>query len=126
MPGYPPEEGDDRFVSRRELEQRLIALRELLHQKERSNAAALELQAIENRRRLDELNHAHSIAQDNWARSLPRETFASFQSEWDKWRSEVNGNINTFRGGLALLRFIGLAGLLAFLMELLHLAGITK
>lgn len=122
----PTDDTPDGIVSRRELELRLTALRELLDTKERAHTKALELQAIENARRLGELNHAHQVAQDNWSRSLPRETFASFQSEWDKWRSEVNENINTFRGGLALLRFIGLAGILAFLMEVLRLAGVTK
>ncbi len=120
------EEGDDRFVSRRELEHRLIALRELLDQREVGHSRALDLQANEYMRRMNELNHAHQQAQENWARSLPRETFASFQSEWDKWRSEVNASLNSFQGGLSLLRFIGLAGLLAFVIELFRLAGITK
>lgn len=121
-----PDEGEERSVSRRELEHRLTALRELLDTKDRAHARALELQANENARRLAELNHAHLQAQENWSRSLPRETFASFQSEWDKWRAEVNENINTFRGGLALLRFVGIAGILAFLMEILHLSGMIK
>ena len=120
------EEGDDRFVSRRELEHRLIALRELLDQREVGHSRALELQAREYMRRMDELNHAHTQAQENWARSLPRETFTNFVDQWDKWRVTVNEQINQFQGGLALLRFVGLAGMLAFLMELLRLTGITK
>ena len=120
------EEGDDRFVSRRELEQRLRSMRELLRTEAELHSKALELQAAEYKRRLDELNHAHQQAQENWARSLPRETFASFQSEWDKWRAEVNDNISAFRGGIALLRFVGFAGLLALAMELLRLTGVTR
>jgi multidrug resistance efflux pump len=126
MPGYPSEEGDDRFVSRRELEQRLRALRELQATKNELHAKALELQATEYARRMDELNHAHKLAEENWARSLPRETFANFVDQWDKWRADVNDNISAFRGGMALLRFIGMAGLLALAMELLRLTGITK
>jgi hypothetical protein len=116
----------DVLVSRRELELRLVALRELLDAKESAFAKALELQAAEYARRMNELNHAHQQAQENWARSLPRETFANFTDQWDKWRVEVNDNISSFRGGLSLLRFVGMAGLLALLMELLRLTGITK
>jgi hypothetical protein len=120
---HPP---PDSLVSRRELELRLTALRELLDSREHAFSKALELQAAEYSRRMAELNHAHQQAQDNWARSLPRETFSNFVDQWDKWRSDVNASINAAQGGLSLLRFIGLAGMLAFLMELLRLTGVTK
>ena len=116
----------DVLVSRRELELRLVALRELLDARESAFAKALELQAAEYARRMNELNHAHQQAQENWARSLPRETFANHLGEWDKWRTEVNNSISSFRGAVALLRFIGVAGILALLMELLRLGGISK
>ncbi len=120
------EEGDDRSVSRRELEHRLVALRELLDSREEHHRRALDLQAAEVSRRLAELNHAHQQAQENWARSLPRETFAQVQEDLDKWRTDVNQKISGAIGAIALLRFLGLAGALALLMALLRIAGLTK
>jgi len=120
------EEGDDRSVSRRELEHRLVALRELLDSREEHHRRALDLQAAEVSRRLAELNHAHQQAQENWARSLPRETFASVQADLEKWRAGVDKSINGAVGAIALLRFLGLAGALALLMALLRIAGLTK
>ena len=116
----------DVLVSRRELELRLVALRELLDARENAFAKALELQATEYARRMNELNHAHQQAQENWARSLPRETFSAFVDQWDKWRVDVNDNISAFRGAVALLRFVGIAGVLALLMELLRLSGVSR
>jgi len=120
------EEGDDRFVSRRELQHRLVALRELLDSREAAYTKALELQAVENQRRLAELNHAHQQAQENWARSLPRETFAGYVEQAEKWREEVNKSISAAQGAIGLLRFLGFVGVLALLMALLRLAGATR
>jgi hypothetical protein len=51
--------------------------------------------SIELARRLDELNHAHKTAMENWARSLPRELFDSFIGEWNKWRSSIDTTLIT-------------------------------
>src|SRR5688500_11528006 len=90
-----PTEATD-VVTLRELEQRLSAMqklidertryeREILSTRENSIKEAMELAAIETKRRLDELNHAHQMAAENWARSLPREMFHQWEAEHAKW-----------------------------------------
>jgi hypothetical protein len=100
------------------------------------------LQATENLRRLDVLNHAHEEAAANWARTLPREMFDSWVKDHDKWRAEVvtrsdlasieaevrahTQALNRFQGATWLLGFGGFAGVIAFLLALLRLAGLVR
>ncbi len=91
---------DARTVSLREFEQRHKELRSELctaiaHEKAMRETVTEKLEearglnAREVLRRLDELNHAHAQAMENWARSLPRELFDQWQREYEKWRGEV-------------------------------------
>jgi len=55
----------------------------------RSDERALAVATEELHRRLESLNHAHREAVENWARTLPRETFSQFEREVLKWREEA-------------------------------------
>jgi hypothetical protein len=113
-------------------------------------AKAVEIQAIETLRRLDELNHAHATAMENWRTSLPRELFEQWRDEHAKWKETVNTamalgaqvHANTARvesriatietvankltGALYLLTAMGVAGVLAFILGIARLAGVLK
>ena len=115
-----------KYLTRREFKIHLGYLREIRVVKEMAQKLALDLQAVENARRLDVLNHAHEDAVKAAAMTVPRETFDNKIGEIDKWRTEVRDTLSNFNGGLTLLRFVGFAGLLAFLLQLLHLSGVTK
>ncbi len=127
-------------------EQKMTHLRELLTLHIQSTAEADRLSSDEIARRLDELNHAHSEARENWSRSLPRELFESTVKEWDKWRSGVDamavlsqsqsaetGNLDQrvlrleaaahkVSGALILIGLMGAAGVIAFAMALLRVS----
>jgi predicted ArsR family transcriptional regulator len=113
-------------------------------------AKALGIQAIETLRRLDELNHAHDTAMENWRQSLPRELFEQFREDHAKWKETVNTamalgaqvHANTSRvesrivtietiankltGALILLGAMGVAGVIAFFLGVARLAGVLK
>jgi hypothetical protein len=113
-------------------------------------AKAVEIQAIETLRRLDELNHAHALAAKNWQQSLPRELFEQWRDDHSKWKETVNtamalgaqvhantsrvesriGTIETMAnklsGALILLGAMGVAGVLALLLGVARLAGVLK
>jgi hypothetical protein len=113
-------------------------------------AKAVEIQAIETLRRLDELNHAHARAMENWRQSLPRELFEQWREDHSKWKETVNTamalgaqvHANTSRvesrittietvankltGALYLLGAMGVAGVLAFILGIARLAGVLK
>lgn len=76
-PGMPPS-------LREYLEQRLDYERTLVAEKFLSVNRALELQAKEYERRLQELNHAHAIAKEKEKDTLPREIFYAFRDEYEK------------------------------------------
>lgn len=59
-------------------------------------AKALELDSTETKRRLDELNHAHATAMENWRTSLPRELFEEWKSEHVRWKDEVTAALTKF------------------------------
>lgn len=61
----------------------------LLEQKLFLEKDALNLQKDEYARRLNELNHAHKIAEDNWQKTLPRESFDIWKDEFNKWKADV-------------------------------------
>lgn len=111
---------------------------------------ALALQASEYSRRLEDLNHAHRTAMENWAQSLPREMFDQWKDEHSKWRDAVSTSITTLTplgpavhaisdrisgletmankitGALILLGVMGLSGVLALALGLARLAGVLK
>lgn len=148
-------------VSLRELEQRLEAIeklmnertryeREILSTRENSLKEALQLADVETKRRLDELNHAHELAAQNWARSLPREMFEQWKEEFSKWRDGVTRALtksepyaeglaslsqrlttienasNKVAGAFVLLGIMGLSGVLALILGLARLAGMLQ
>ncbi len=89
------------YVQLREFEQRIQELkdliasevkheRELREAKQASIGTANTLALNEIDRRLGELNHAHAQAMENWARTLPREMFESWQKEYDRWKLDIN------------------------------------
>jgi hypothetical protein len=113
-------------------------------------AKAVEIQAIETLRRLDELNHAHATAMENWRQSLPRELFEQWREEHAKWKQTVDTAVvvsasqhanllrlesriatfetvgNKLTGALYLLGAMGVAGVLAFILGIARLAGVLK
>lgn len=157
-PVLPSEQKD--FVSLREFEQRMQEMRLLLDERTRYEREILstrenllkdakELQAVEYERRLSELNHAHKIAMENWARSLPREIYEAFLTEFRSWRDKVNADITAnnqlptgvsglarrvgdlesalqqAQGALMLARFMGFAGVIALLVTFARMAGMV-
>lgn len=97
-PQLPDE--DRKAVTLREFEQRSSELKDqfgkaLAHERELREEItskledARKLNSDEILRRLNELNHAHSTAMENWARSLPRELFDQWKEDYDKWRTDV-------------------------------------
>lgn len=72
-----------------------ILKREIKHEKELREMAsamgqmALEKQAAEYERRLDDLNHSHSLAQQRDAEFLKRETYDVGQKEFERWKLEM-------------------------------------
>jgi hypothetical protein len=113
-------------------------------------AKAVEIQAIETLRRLDELNHAHATAMENWRQSLPRELFEQWREEHAKWKQTIDASVvvsasqqahlsrlesriatfetvgNKLTGALYLLGAMGVAGVLAFILGIARLAGVLK
>lgn len=157
-PVLPSEQKD--FVSLREFEQRMQEFmrlldertryeREILSTRENAIKAAMDLAAGELARRLEELNHAHKNAMDNWRTSLPREIFEAYLTEFRTWRDKVNlemsasnqlptavsalarrvgdleSAIQQAQGALTLVRFMGLAGVLALLVTFARMAGVV-
>ena len=93
------------------LEEQLRHERELRETIESKLGESLRLQATETLRRLDELNHAHSVAAENWRTSLPRELFDQYKDEQVKWKEGVNALTNKIIGAMILIVFMGMAGL---------------
>jgi hypothetical protein len=149
----------DRKVSLREFEQRLAEFqraadertkyeREILEARQAAIERAVQLADVEYKRRLDELNHAHVTAMENWRQSLPREVFAATQNELQKWRDVVNVSMATRQnvpaelaalekrldlieertqqqtGALTLIRFMGFAGVVALIVTFLRMAQV--
>jgi len=138
----------DAVSLREHLEQLIRAEREVRETVADKLSESLRLQATETLRRLDELNHAHAQAVENWRTSLPRELFDQWKDEHAKWKDSVNaqlvvaaslnaslgriesriGSIETFAnkvtGGLILVGFMGAAGVLALLLSIARLFGV--
>lgn len=107
VPARPVLSGEgERMVSLREFEQRTFSLqqqisdqirfqRELVDTRAIALEKALDLARIETERRLDDLNHAHKNAVENWRQSLPREVFEATLTEWLKWRDTINQHVTT-------------------------------
>ncbi len=77
-------------------------------------------------RRLQELNHAHSQQVAEQQRTLPREMFEQFEKEYRAKHDEIQTWKNQIAGGLTLMRIGGIAGVLALLYGLAHMAGVVK
>lgn len=157
-PVIPTEQKD--FVTLREFEQRFQELRqlfdertryerEILSTRENSIKEALGKQSVEYERRLTELNHAHQIAKENWAQSMPRELFVQWEREYQKWKETMQVALqklvtvealdrvdmrvkdlertgNKVSGAMLLLGFAGAAGIAGLLLGLLRIAGVMK
>ena len=136
------------------LRQHLLTLieheREVRQTRADALAKAVEIQAIETLRRLDELNHAHATAMENWRTSLPRELFEQWREDHAKWKETVNTamglgaqvHANTARletriatietgankvyGAFILLGAMGVAGVIALLLGVARLAGVMN
>lgn len=157
-PVIPTEQKD--FVTLREFEQRFTELRQLIDERTRYEREilstrenllkeALGKQASEYERRLNELNHAHQIAKENWQQSMPRELFEQWDREYQKWKEsiqasqqrlvtvealdrvdtrvkELEKSANKVSGAVVLLGIAGAAGVVALLMGILRVAGVLK
>lgn len=103
---------------------RAAALEKALDLQAAAQEKALLLQASEYARRLEELNHAHKIATENWARSLPRENFDLVVNDLNRWRDQTNQTIQTALGALGLIRWMGLLGVIALILSFLRMAKV--
>jgi len=59
---------------------------------------ALDVAAKELSRRLDVLNHAHEQSLTDRATFVNGQVYESNQKDWNKWRDEVNGQLNNAAG----------------------------
>jgi hypothetical protein len=75
------------------IEDHLAHLHTVFDQRVQLAEKALEIQAKEYERRLQALNHAHEQAVKDREETLPRETFASFEREFDLFRRSVEKNL---------------------------------
>lgn len=155
-PVLPSERNE--VVSLREFEQRLHTLhrmfdertryeREILESRSQALDEALKIASAEIARRLEELNHAHANAIQNWRQSLPREVFEATVAEWSRWRDTVNTHMtlmvsvpqsivnvdtrikametlaNKISGAMILIAMMGFAGVMSLALALLRMAG---
>ena len=94
------------------LEHRLTLLEAAVEASDR----ALLVQAREYERRLADLNHAHELAKEAAALTVPRETFDRFVFQIDAWKEEVT---------IALARSAGAASVLvAVALSVVSLGGV--
>lgn len=132
------------------VQEQVLHERELREAITEALATALKLDSIETKRRLDELNHAHDQAMENWRTSLPRELFEQWKAEHLKWRDMVHTSISTINqlnidvghmmgrlsaietlsnklsGALILLGVMGLAGVVGLLIGVARLMGVIQ
>ena len=91
------------------LKEQIKGLRELIVQQDKSVEKALELQAREYERRLDDLNHAHKQAVETQATFVSREVYDAYvasqlaaadleRRDKQKWRDEVQQELASSRG----------------------------
>ena len=92
-------ENGDLRAQVQELLVEVAVLKTRVHGKEE----ALRIQAIEYERRLNDLNHAHSLARDTLATYLPREIFEKEFAGWSDWRRLVDNDRSTNAGSKAML-----------------------
>lgn len=86
-------------ISLKEYVEALLAgEKERVDEKFNAQANALQLQAVENLRRLDELNHAHSQAREIQSTYLPRETFEAHELASQAARQRLQEQIDGLRG----------------------------
>ena len=84
-----PTNGDLR-VTVQELTVEVAVLRERLHEHKLTASKALELQAKEYERRLDDLNHAHQQARETLQTYLPREIHDKEMRDLSIWQRSVD------------------------------------
>jgi len=101
-------------------------LREYLEQRLDALDEARRLQAEELERRLELANNAIKRADEERGRVVSREVFDQRVKEEDQRISDLNTWRNRIEGGLILIRVGGIAGIVALLMALARLAGVTK
>ena len=135
-------------VLRDELLRGLDDSRQVSESQRATNKIAVDLAHVETLRRLDELNHAHANAIENWRQSLPREVYDSNVRELQTWRDGVNRQVDALAsvasdlvrleadvkkieasaqqalGALTLIRFMGFAGVVALIVTFLRMAKV--
>jgi len=129
---------------------------QIVHERQQREAASedvannLRLQSTEILRRLDELNHAHINAMENWRTSLPRELFDQWRNEYSTWKDVVNVSVrqlsnldahvarldarigmiekmaNKVTGAIILLGAMGVAGVVSLILGIARISGVTK
>jgi hypothetical protein len=70
----------------------------VLEERVKNREDALRLQAVEYQRRLDDLNHAHQMAQERNSEFVRIGTYGSDVGALQKWRDEVNVVIAQLQG----------------------------
>ena len=133
---------------REELLRGLVSARALSDSQREADKTAVGLAHVETLRRLEELNHAHAIAIENWRQSLPREVYEAAVREWQTWRDNVQRQVDQTAGAvsdinrlssdlkkveeavqqalgaLTLIRFMGFAGVVALIVTFLRMAKV--
>lgn len=119
---------------------RVKALAKLLKAEEKGRRLALKLQANEYGRRLSELNNAHERAEKALTMTVSREMFEQFKENYEQ-RHRTVASVESMvaleakvdllirqgdrtSGALTLVRFMGVAGVVALLLGLLRMAGV--
>ena len=77
---------------------------------------ARDLQAKEYERRLQDLNHAHTQAEEKYREYLPRATYEKSEGERREWQRETDKKLDTASGKSA--AYISVAALLLALVTL--------
>lgn len=101
-------------------------LRDFLEQRLDAMDKALILQGLEYERRLELANNAIARADAERARVVSRDVFDQRAKDTDHRLEDLNTWRNRVEGGLILIRVGGVAGIVALLMALARLAGVTK
>ena len=102
--------GHDVQVRLRAVEVRLEALDRLVAERKEATEQALQQQAVEYARRLDELNHAHRQAVDDRDSFMNVGICTTRHDELERWRRSVENTIATNNGKqIAYLWVIGIA-----------------
>ena len=110
---YPTHAARDARHVREVLELRIEHEREMRQSEARANALALEIQAAEYKRRMDDLNHEKERVRELGDTMLTKLEYGLHLEHWrvweesnQAWRESVDRQLNTVKGALMLVAFV--------------------